>query len=563
MSDSDSEDENHEPEEYEFSEPENENGDEGDDNGAACDFYFPYGLGAGPEGARWSLRPTTESSVGAHVRALPPPRFDADGLTLRWRQPVHADGAASSAATVTNSTTDSSTTTTVTSISADEDGEALDATVEDASREAEPAADARPSDQDSPSPTSQARPLHKHVVFIVSGRMAPSLTWRELKQTADNWMELSESQRQHMRAVSVLAVSAVGPVARAATCVIPPPSIQRHPETSLEDGDFYDEDNSSDEDDEHDDDAGSAAETTPDNSLRRLSFEQLRGTVQNGVLLRALLKDRTTAKHLVEDAAQEDEADEDDDEEDEEDEDVLLDRRRLDLVKRLLGAGHGRGRGGGGGRGRDGKAPAPGGWGLHLVGVWAAGGGARLPRARVSWTAPRGVAETLVNWAVPALRISGSRVVSGASQAEVPLVEQHATRVTVGDAHSSDVSPALVLQLSVKTDSSATAGVEDGFPEDTAAVPAPAPAAPEQVAAAPRAPSYEQAALWEATLVAVGLVVGAAALCVALFLAAYGVHSRVARCCRGRGHGIHAGMSGIHAKSASVEPLNAPDQNNV
>lgn len=533
----------------------------------ACDFYFPHGLrtdsDAGEDG-RWSLRPTKEASRSTPIRALPPPRFDADGLTLRWRQPPQTGGAVN-ASTVAMATGPSTTTSTMTPVSAGEDGAALDATVEagqsaeDASKEMETEdeeVDAR-AEQPSPSPASQARPPHKHVVFIVSARMAPSLAWKELKQTVDNWLELSESPRAAMRAVSVLAVSADGPVARASTCVSPPASAQHHQDASQEETDYYDEDNSSDEDDESEDDAGSTADATPDNSLRRFSFDQLRGTVQHGVLLRALLKDRTTAKHLVEDAAQEDEADEADDEGDEDDEDVLLDRRRLDLVKRLLGADRGHGRGRGGARGRGGKVPA--GWGLHLVGVWAAGGGARLPRARVSWTAPRGVAETLVNWAVPALRISGSRVVSGVSQAEVPLVEQHATRVTVGDAHSNDVSPALVLQLSVQTDSAA--GAEAGVLD----VPAPISEAPEQLAVevAPRTPSYERAALWEATLVAVGLVVGAAALCVALLLAAYGVHSRVARCCRGRGHGIHAGMSGIHAKSASVEPLNAPDQNNA
>lgn len=135
----------------------------------------------------------------------------------------------------------------------------------------------------------------------------------------------------------------------------------------------------------------------------------------------------------------------------------------------------------------------------------------------------------------------------------------------VGDAHSSDVSAALVLQLSVQTDASAAASDVDAEPhhrqEDVVSA---APAAAVAPAAADvtlrTAPSYEQAALWEATLVAVGLVVGAAALCVALLLAAYGVHGRVARCCRGRSHGMH---SGIHAKSASVEPLNSPDQNNV
>ena len=168
-----------------------------------------------------------------------------------------------------------------------------------------------------------------------------------------------------------------------------------------------------------------SAGSGPDNEIQRLaqrSFNQLRGTVQDQVLLHALMKDRAI-KHLSDDSQDEGE------DEDEDEEDALLDQRRLEIVQQLLGArGRGR-RGGRGGRGRGKIAAA--GWGLHLLGVWAAAGGARLPRARVAWTPPRGVAEALVSWSVPGLRISGSRIVSGVSQAEVPLVEQHATRVTV------------------------------------------------------------------------------------------------------------------------------------
>lgn len=122
------------------------------------------------------------------------------------------------------------------------------------------------------------------------------------------------------------------------------------------------------------------------------------------------------------------------------------------------------------------------------------------------------------------------------------------------------MSPALVLQLSVQTDATAAAnGLSLPSPPELASW---SVRATHSAVVTPPAPSYGQAALWEATLVAVGLVVGAAALCVALLLVAYGVHSRVARCCRGRSHGMH-GIHGIHAKSASVEPLNGPDHNNV
>lgn len=126
------------------------------------------------------------------------------------------------------------------------------------------------------------------------------------------------------------------------------------------------------------------------------------------------------------------------------------------------------------------------------------------------------------------------------------------------------MSPALVLQLSVLTDSSAVAaGLSSPYGQEASSSPVPAATPVDASLGAGMGAgvvSHEQAALWEATLVAVGLVVGAAALCVALLVAAYGLHSRVARCCRGR---VHGSGSSIHSKSSSVEPLNAPDQNNV
>lgn len=498
---------------------------------AACDFHFPDGLlGAGPgsEG-RWSLRPTSEASSSAPPRALPPPRFDADGLVLRWRQPAAELHDAASTSAVTTPADAQSTTT-----AAPEVAQALRALTRTLG------------EQDDDEGTAA-------VVFIVTAKMTTSGGWKELKQTMDNWLELSVASRAAMRGVSVLAVAADGPVARASACVPPLP----HQDARQDDQDYYDEDASDEDEDDDDAPAGAAGRAAPDGSLQRLaqrSFAQLRGTVQHGVLLRALLRDRAATKQLVEEAAEEEGDDDQDDDEDEEE--VLIGQHRLDLVHRLLGVPRGRG-----GGHRDKAAKNKTGWGLHLVGVWAAGGGARLPRARVAWTAPRSVSETLINWAVPALRISGSRVVSGVSQAEVPLVEQHATRVTVGDAHSSDTSPALVLQLSVQTDASAAAAA---VPEPYASVysrrkaeaPVAVPAGTSSASSDTLRPAYEQAALWEATLVAVGLVVGAAALCVALLLVTYGVHVRIARCCRGR-------HSSIHAKSASVEPLNAPDQNNV
>lgn len=527
---------------------------------AACDFHFPYGVRGSPgsaAGGSWSLRPTNEASSAA-IRTMPAPYLDTAGLTVRWRQPPQSlVEAATTVATTTTTTTSTPTPSTTTSASFEQGGtpSSLESGESGESDSNEDQYDDDAKVEDSAPATAPKAPSHRRIVYIVSAKMAPSSAWKELKQTTDLWLALSGSTRAAMRAVSVLAVSADGPVARGSACVQP---VSGHQQDTSQDGeDYYDED-ASDEDDDKDDDSGSSSSDNaiPDASLQHLaqrSFAQLRGTVQHGVLLRALLRDRVAVK-------QTDEEDEDADDEDEEE--LLLDQRRLDLVQRLLGAGRARGRG----KGRADKGKAAG-WGLHLVGVWAAGGGARLPRARVAWTAPRGVAQTeaLVSWAVPALRISGSRVVSGVSQAEVPLVEQHATRVTVGDAHSSDVSAALVLQLSVQTDASAAASAAALAPhhhDQDAVNAAPAPAAAPVTADVTQrtAPTYEQAALWEATLVAVGLVVGAAALCVALLLAAYGVHGRVARCCRGRSHGMHGG---IHAKSASVEPLNSPDQNNV
>lgn len=81
-------------------------------------------------------------------------------------------------------------------------------------------------------------------------------TWIfSLLQTTDLWLELSGSTRAAMRAVSVMAVSVDGPVARGSACV-QPLSHSGHQQDLSQDGeDYYDED-ASDEDEDRDDEAG-------------------------------------------------------------------------------------------------------------------------------------------------------------------------------------------------------------------------------------------------------------------------------------------------------------------
>lgn len=156
--------------------------------------------------------------------------------------------------------------------------------------------------------------------------------------------------------------------------------------------------------------------------VARNTFKQLQGTEQPNKLYNVLLRDPAVAKRIVEDAALDEDGDasEADDEDDDVDDQDLARLRRV-LPKLMLGVRqqpeH-----------RAESAPAEG-WGLHLLGVSVSGG--NLPRARVAWTPPSGVSDARVYWDVPALHLSGIRIVNGEAKAEVPLVEQHATRITV------------------------------------------------------------------------------------------------------------------------------------
>lgn len=75
-------------------------------------------------------------------------------------------------------------------------------------------------------------------------------------QTVDDWLQLSNSSRSAVRAVSVLAVSSEGPVARASMCLEQQEQSAQSPasqDASQDEQDYYDEE-ASDEDD--DDDSG-------------------------------------------------------------------------------------------------------------------------------------------------------------------------------------------------------------------------------------------------------------------------------------------------------------------
>lgn len=153
---------------------------------AACDFHFPYGTlgssGSSSGDADWSLRPTSDASSAPPPRVLPQPRFDSDGLVVRWRHPhthphPHAhprsNPRAAVPATSSPAPAPEHSGETHTTDSAEADGEASDERrAEDTTSQTTVAPSSR-SPQPTPAPA---------VVYIVSAKVAPSMTWKELTQ---------------------------------------------------------------------------------------------------------------------------------------------------------------------------------------------------------------------------------------------------------------------------------------------------------------------------------------------------------------------------------------------